>query len=114
VKLWRVSDSKQIAEIKGDGRCAESWAACERELTFASLKSITSSDAKKHRDKSRRNSRAAKARIEADAANHENFIEKQMALTNAVALQHEAMHALNETGTNVSRLVEQFLERNKP
>jgi len=76
--------SKQIAEIKGDGRCAESVAACERELTFAqsevdyfkaTQKTFETNHAKFSRGKS--------APLRPMPANTKTLIEKQMALTNA-------------------------------
>jgi WD40 repeat protein len=110
VRLWSVADSKLIAEIKGNGQLAAKLAACERELAFdlsevafhkESLKRFETN----HAEILSRQKRA----IEADVANTKLLVEKQLARTNAVLLERDALKVLNEIGPEVGKLVDQLL-----
>ncbi|MDB6040783.1 MAG: Planctomycete cytochrome [Verrucomicrobiales bacterium] len=110
VRLWRVSDSKQVAEIKGDGRLTAAVIAQEQEITFARSEVEFRKAALKrfetnHAEILDRQKRAN----EADIANTKLLVEKQLARTNALSLERDSLKALNEFGPEVGKLVEQFL-----
>ncbi len=111
VRIWKVSDSRQVAEIKGNGRLIEAVAAYKRELVFAQSEVEYQKAAQKSFETNRAEILARQKRAdETDAANTKLLIEKQTALTHALALQNDAIKMLDAAGPDVRRLVEQFLE----
>ena len=110
VKLWKVSDAKLIAEIKGDRHLADAVAAGERELVFAKSeleyrKSVLKSFETNHTEIVARQKKA----METNAAILKVLIEKQTVLTNALALESEAAKALDNMRSGVRTAVEAYL-----
>jgi len=106
-KLWKITDTKMIAEMKGDGRASWLVGDKEREQTFAKSeidfrKSALQAAETNQVTVAARQKKAA----ETNAALTKIAGEKQTAFTNAVAAQHEAEKALDDLGPEVRTLMD--------
>ena len=113
-RLWKISDSKMVAEMKGDGRAWWRIGDAERELTFAkseidfckaALKAAeTNQVAITARQKKAADTNAALAKIAG---------EKRLALTNAVTEQRGAEKMLDEVGPEIMALQDALVAAEK-
>jgi WD40 repeat protein len=106
-KLWWLSQSNYLAELKGERVLDDKLAEAERELAFAKGEAEFRKAGLKAAET---NQTTVVARQKKAAATNDAiaklFGEKQIALTNAIAAQRDADKALDELGADVRKLVE--------
>ncbi len=111
VKLWKVSNSKLIAEIKGDRALTDAAAAARRETALAQ-EELDFRKAALHAFETNRAEIVTRQKQAGDtnAAAAKLVLEKQTALTNAIQSRLAAAKALGELGSKVRSAVEAYLE----